>query len=145
MYSLSTLLRYGYFFCAAVPYLLFPPCSAMSTFSTLLRHIFSFRAAVLCLLFPRCCAMSTFSTRLLSYDPLSHDWQNYVLTRTVDIKPFLTNYYHVRWASQYPLIGLALFFFYFAHLSFQWANSETLIRRRALQRLIRLCTVRLCP
>ena len=71
MYSLTTLLRYGYFFCAAVPYLLLAPYCAMSTFSTLLRHIFSFHAAVLCLIFPRCCALSTFSTRLLRLTPFS--------------------------------------------------------------------------
>ena len=128
--TFSTLLRYYYFFHAAAPCTLFPHCCAMTTFSTLLchiysfhhaapclpfstllSHIFSFHAAVLCLLFPRCCAMSTFST-LLRYDPLIHDRQSHVLTRTVYIKPFLANYYRVRWSSQFPIIGLAPFFLF---------------------------------
>ena len=149
----STLLRHVISFHTAALWLLFLRCCAISTLSTMLRHVYFFHAAAPYLFFPRCCAVSSLST-LLRYvyffhaaaalDPLFHDWQNYVLTRTVDIKSFLANYYRVRWASQFPMIGLALFFFYFDHLSFQWANSETLIRRRGLQRLIRLCTVRLC-
>ena len=103
---------------------------AMATFSALLCHIYSFHHATQCLLFPRCCpisslstllccvfilhaaaALSTFSTRLLRYDPLFHGRQKYVITRNVDIKPFLANYYHIRWASQFPMIGPALISF----------------------------------
>ena len=48
-------------------------------------------------------------------------------------KTFLTNNYHVRWPSQFPIEGLTLILSYFYHLSFQWANSETLIRRRVME------------
>ena len=158
--TFSMLLRYGNFFYAVSPWLLFKRCCAKTTFSTLLhydyfstllrhalsphccamatflrccaistlstmqRHVYFFHAAAPYLLFLRCCAVFSFSTRLLRYDPLFHDWQNYVLTRTVDIKPFLANYYRVRWASQYPLIGLALFFF----ISIIYHSSEQTVK-----------------
>ena len=112
MFFLSTRLRYGYFFCAAVPYLLFPPCCAMSTFSTLLRHILSFHAAVLhvCLLFPRgCCAMTPFS--------MIDSWE-----LRVNKNPFLANYYCVRCASQFPMIGPALF------ISIIYQSSEQTVK-----------------
>ena len=48
-------------------------------------------------------------------------------------KNFLTNYYCVHWPSQFPIVGLTLILPYFYHLSFQWANSEILIRRRAIE------------
>ena len=136
------------FFHAAAPCIFFPHCCTMATFSALLCHIYSFHHAapcllfprccaisslstsVLCLLFPRCCAMSrpTFSTRLLRYDLLFHDWQNYVLIRTVDIKSFLANYYRVRWASQFPMIGLACFFLFRSFtipVSKEWNPDQT--------------------
>ena len=48
-------------------------------------------------------------------------------------KNFLTSYYRVPWPSQFPIVGLTLSYFYDYHLSFQWANSETLIRRLAME------------
>ena len=36
-------------------------------------------------------------------------------------------------AKTFPIVGLKLILSYFYHLSFQWANSETLIRRQAME------------